>query len=82
MPEISPPSEQTFLTRLELKNIFSCFADKNKVSFFAKAARCWALEKGVLGGKNATTFDPGGEATRAQVAQILMNISTKKIMPF
>ena len=58
------------------------FADKNKVGTYAKPACIWALEKGVLSGKNPTTFDPTGTATRAEVAQILMNISVRNIIPF
>lgn len=59
----------------------NAFGDAKKVNQYMRTACIWALDKGVLGGKNPTTFDPQGHATRAQVATILKNISTNNIMP-
>ena len=32
----------------------------------------WAVEQGILTGKTATTLDPKGNATRAEIATVLM----------
>ena len=48
------------------------FADRNKVSNFAKPALCWAVEQGIISGKGNGILDPKGRATRAEVASMLM----------
>ena len=50
------------------------YADFGKVSSFSKEAIVWALETGVISGKNPTTIAPQGSAQRCQVAQIMYNI--------
>lgn len=57
------------------------FKDYGSVSSYARTALAWALQRGVIGGLNATTLGPQNTANRAQVAQILMNISKNKILP-
>lgn len=47
------------------------FTDVNASSYYAKAVR-WALENGITSGTSATTFDPNGVCTRAQVVTFLM----------
>lgn len=53
------------------------FADKNKVSGFAKEAILWANENGIVNGKGNGILDPKGKATRAETAQMLMNYLKK-----
>lgn len=48
------------------------FADSDAISSFAVNAMNWAVSEGILSGSNGN-LNPGGEATRAQVAQMLMN---------
>ncbi|MBR5473127.1 MAG: S-layer homology domain-containing protein, partial [Clostridia bacterium] len=50
------------------------YADFNKVSTFSKDAIVWAIENGVISGKNATTIAPQGNAQRCEVAKIMYNI--------
>ena len=38
----------------------------------------WAVEKGFLNGKGGGILDPGGEATRAETAQMLKNFMEKQ----
>lgn len=55
------------------------FTDANKISAYAQEAVEWANEKGIINGKGGGILDPKGNATRAQVAQMLMNfINTSK----
>ncbi len=53
------------------------FTDANKVSDYALDALRWAVENGIINGKGNGTLDPQGSATRAQVAQVLMNYLKK-----
>ena len=55
------------------------YADFGKVSSFSKEAIVWALEAGVISGKNPTTIAPQGSAQRCQVAQIMYNIFVNEI---
>lgn len=48
------------------------FKDAGSVSDYAQEAFSWAVEQGILTGMSADTLNPKGEATRAQVASILM----------
>lgn len=49
------------------------FADADQISGWASDAMRWATQTGLLSGKAGSMLDPTGTATRAQVAQILMN---------
>ena len=48
------------------------FADRAKVSDWAVDAMEWAVGAGLITGKSQDILDPGGNASRAQVAEILM----------
>ena len=52
----------------------SSFTDASKVASWAKEAMGWAVENYVINGKGNGKLDPTGTATRAEVAQILMNL--------
>lgn len=49
------------------------FNDAAEASDYALEALCWAAEKGILNGYGDGRLNPGGMATRAQVAQMLKN---------
>jgi len=49
------------------------FADQEQISSYAQQALAWANANGILGGKGNSVLDPKGDATRAEVAQMLMN---------
>ena len=49
------------------------FTDAADVSEWAEAAVLWAAEAGVVKGMGDGTFAPGGESTRAQAAQVMVN---------
>ncbi len=49
------------------------FSDASRVAPWANDAVNWVLGKKVIGGNADGTLNPGGTATRAQVAQIIMN---------
>lgn len=53
------------------------FNDADQVSSYAVDAMLWATEKGIINGKGGGILDSGGQATRAEVAQMLMNYMTK-----
>ena len=50
----------------------SGYTDAASVSDWAAPAMAWCVEQGIIGGTTATTLSPQAEATRAQVATILM----------
>ena len=49
------------------------YTDADKVSGYARKALCWAAEKGIVTGKPGNLLDPGGNATRAETARMLMS---------
>ena len=49
------------------------FSDADKISPYALDALCWAVENGIVNGMGNNILSPQGLATRAQVAQMLMN---------
>lgn len=53
------------------------FADAGNVSSWAKDAVAWAVHEGLLSGMTDGSLVPGGQATRAQVATILMRFEEK-----
>ena len=60
----------------------SGYSDAASTSDWAEASMKWAVGSGILSGKTGvagTRLDPTGTATRAEVAQILMNFGTKVI---
>lgn len=50
----------------------NAFTDAGSISGYAMEAMAWANIEGLVNGTSATTLTPGGNATRAQVAVILM----------
>ena len=56
------------------------FADAESVSSWAGEAMTWAVNAGVINGKDGNRLDPQGTATRAEVAQVLMNFG-QNVMP-
>jgi hypothetical protein len=50
------------------------FTDAGQVSGYAQEAMAWAVENGIVSGFGDGRIGPKGQATRAQVAQILMNL--------
>lgn len=55
----------------------SGFADGASVASWSADAVRWAVSVGLLSGKSGSRLDPAGPATRAEVAQILMNFATR-----
>ena len=53
------------------------FADGDSVSAYAVDAIRWAVHEGLISGMENNTLAPQGTATRAQVAQILINFHQK-----
>ena len=49
------------------------FSDAGSVSAYARDAMRWAVENGVINGFGNGQLGPQGQATRAQVAQVLKN---------
>ena len=56
------------------------FSDGSYTSSYAKVAMAWAVDQGLISGvkvNNTTILDPQGQATRAQVATIIMRFAKK-----
>lgn len=54
-------------------NLLLNFVDADVISGFAQEALRWAVDEGIINGKGNNILDPGGYATRAEVAQMLRN---------
>ncbi len=54
------------------------FADADTVSAWAQDAMRWAVQEGLLTGKDGARLDPQGTATRAEVAAILARFIEKR----
>ena len=52
----------------------SQYQDAGEISGWAKDFVVRALEAGIINGKSEDTLAPQGTATRAQIAQIFMNL--------
>ena len=63
---------QKYTTAVGDPKVLNAFTDTGAISTYAKGAMAWAVEKGILTGKTATTLDPKGNATRAEIATVLM----------
>lgn len=50
----------------------SVYSDASQISAYAQMAMQWTNAEGLITGNTATTLNPQGEATRAEVATILM----------
>ncbi len=84
-PDVSVTREQTatILYRyfqfkgiaVDQKGNLSTFKDGTSVSSWAADAMIWAVGAGVIKGVSSTELQPQGTTTRAQMAQILLNIS-------
>ena len=57
---------------LSAEGDLSTFPDANSIADWAEAAMSWANGNGLINGHNDGTLEPGGTATRAQAASILM----------
>ena len=49
------------------------FADKDLVEEWAEKAVAWAADSGIVQGVGMNLFDPDGNTTRAEIAQVMMN---------
>ena len=54
----------------------NAFADAGSISSWAAEPMRWAVTNGVLTGMTASELRPGGTATRAQLATILMRLQS------
>lgn len=61
----------------EIKGNIELFADKQNVSSWAYEAMTWAVDNGLISGKENNILDPSGNATRAEVATILQRFNEK-----
>ena len=59
----------------EADGSLSSFADGEQTSSWAQSAMIWAVEQGLITGVGNDRLAPGGQATRAQVATILMRFA-------
>ncbi len=55
------------------------YADAHQVSGWAGEAMAWCTMKGLINGVGGNLLNPQGSATRAEVAQILLNLSTAEL---
>ena len=83
MPEASITREQlaTMLYRYagspEGEGDLASFADGDEVSLWALDAMEWAVDEEIFRGDGTGKLNPGGTATRAQIAQVIMNFMTR-----
>ena len=61
-------------------NLFQ-FTDWQKVQTYARTPLAWAVASGLIQGKENQRLDPGGPATRAEVATILQRFHSTYVAP-
>ena len=54
------------------------FADESSIASYASTAVDWARANGIISGKGNNRFDPRGNATRAEIATMVMNYAQYK----
>lgn len=54
------------------------FADESSIASYASAAVDWARANGIISGKGNNRFDPRSNATRAEIATMIMNYAQYK----
>ena len=52
----------------------SRYADASSVSPYAEGAMSWAVAEGIINGRTATTLEPAGNCTRAEVAAMIARV--------
>ena len=57
---------------VDAKVDLSKFVDSANVSAWAQDAMSWAIAEGLIQGTSETSLSPQGDATRAQIAVIIM----------
>ena len=62
------------------QTVSSNYNDYGEISGWANDSILWAIEKGVISGKNETTIAPVGNAQRCEVAQIMYNIYKNNVL--
>ena len=55
------------------QSVLTPYQDADRISAYAREAMAWAVGNGFVSGKTATTLDPKGKATRAEIALIIMH---------
>ena len=63
--------------RPESEGSLAAFTDGASVSTWAAEAMEWAVSEGIFQGDGRGILNPGGNATRAQIAQVILNYLTK-----
>lgn len=58
-------------------DLAAVFVDGSEVSPYAQASVKWAVDSGLISGRDDGTLDPKGTASRAEAAQILQNFCEK-----
>ncbi len=66
-------------TTIRNRDFMKRYVDADQISPYAKEAVEWAIGIGLIHGTSGTTIDPTEYATRAQVAQIIKNLSDKVV---
>ena len=62
----------------DVDTILNAYSDGGNTSPWAKAGVAWAVENGIIG--NSDYLNPNGNAGRAEVAQIIYNMSNKGML--
>ena len=70
------PAYTGYSTTAGSADAFNAFSDKSSVSGYAADAMKWATATGVINGSGGMLL-PKGTASRAQVAQIILNFCQK-----
>jgi len=61
----------------DVEATLASFNDAGSISDFAKNGMVWAIQNGVISGKNPTTLAPTATASRAEIATIVMRMDVQ-----
>lgn len=62
------------------KDILDPYTDADSISSYAVEAFCWAVDNAIVRGTSATTLAPKKTASRAEIAQVILNYLDSGIM--
>lgn len=64
----------------EIQTTLDVFDDADSISAYAQGSMAWCVKNGIISGKNAATLAPLDNISRAQIAQILLNMINNNLI--
>ena len=69
------PVEEPAEDAADTEAVLAQFADQDQIQAYARDAMAWAVTVGLFGGDDKGALNPRGDATRAEVATLIMRFA-------